>query len=244
MENKHVLVVEHDPSLARSMRTHLETHGNLAVSVVSAGAVALRVVRTAAPDALVLDTGLRDVPWAEFCRAIRSRNRTRHLPLILIGDRSSPGAIAALDLGADDYVVKPLDLTELAARLNALLRRRRGEHFAYAIDDHFKGAHIEARFEDVFVAVDGKRVALTKREFWLLRAFVHSRNQILDRDTLLAEVWGSEQLDARVVDSAVCKLRSKLHRAGQQIETVPGFGYRFAEPESDDNTDTGEPKSS
>ncbi len=149
--------------------------------------------------------------------------------MILIGAPSSGvGPVNALELGADDYLMKPFDVAELEARLKAVMRRRH-VHDPHPDPDRFQDAHIDANFTDVLIAVDGHPVQLTKREFLLLRCLVHHRNQVLDREALLAHVWQGDGLDCRVVDSAIAKLRVKLLQAGHQIETVVGFGYRFIE---------------
>jgi DNA-binding response OmpR family regulator len=150
--------------------------------------------------------------------------------VILLGERDGGvGLVDGLGLGADDYVFKPIDPNEVAARVRAVLRRR-----AHHEDDRlarYEGAHISADFERVAVSVDGVSVALTLREFKLLRALLGSRNQVMSRASLLADAWGTDEWDARVVDSAMWKLRAKLGEAARQIETVTGFGYRFNEPE-------------
>jgi DNA-binding response OmpR family regulator len=228
MHRQHILVVENEPAIAHTIKVHLETHAGFTVEVASTGHAALRAIGAFVPDALLLDTLLPDIPGSEMCRAIRSRERTAQLPLILLGERSVLGPVAGLELGADDYLLKPVDTAELAARFHALLRRRVVQP-RYAKRDHFKGVHIEARFDEVVVRVDGRPVALTKREFALLRLLFHARNRVLDRKTLLANVCGSNR-QVRAVDAAVWRLRSKLKKAGRQIETVPGRGYRFNEP--------------
>lgn len=135
----------------------------------------------------------------------------------------------ALKIGADDYMVKPLNEREVEARLKAVLRRR--VHTPDPPRDRFRGVHLSAAFMNVPVAVVDRAVRRTKREFLLLRCLVHNRNRVVRRDSLLANVRPpSKGLDCRVVDSAIYKLRSKLCTAGRRIETVNGFGYRFAEP--------------
>ena len=230
MKKKKILVVEDETTVAESIKSRLEMRDEFSVEVVSTGHGALRIIGAAVPDAVVLDATLPDVPGSEVCRVIRSRERTAELPVIMLGERTTGiGPITALELGVDDYLRKPFDLQELEARLKAVLRRRHVPP-QYSGCDHFRGVHIEADFADVSVKVDGSSVLLSKREFRLLRCFAHNCNQVLDRKTLLANVWGSNGQDCRIVDAAIWKLRTKLNEARRQIETVIGFGYRFNEP--------------
>jgi len=229
MKKRQVLLLENESSLAAAIASRLARIGQFTIDVVSTGYGALRALGTAVPDALVVDTTLPDMPATELCRAIRSRERTAHVPLMLVSEPAVLGPIIGFELGADDYVTKPFDPEELAARLKALLRRQpiyEPERQA----DVFKGELLEADFNAVDVLVRGRPVTLTKREFRLLRHLVHMRNQVMDRAMLLASVWGGQQYDPRLVDAAIWRLRTKLDEAGRQIETVPGFGYRFNEP--------------
>jgi DNA-binding response OmpR family regulator len=151
------------------------------------------------------------------------------VPIIMVTARvNESDRVAGLDLGADDYVTKPFSLKELAARVRALLRRRRGPTPDMAMA--YRGAHLVADFDAVAVAVDGEPVRLTRREFELLRCLVENRNRVLSRDRLLQRVWGYDHfVETRSVDVHVGRLRAKLGPAGQQIETVVGLGYRFVD---------------
>jgi len=134
--------------------------------------------------------------------------------------------VAGLELGADDYVPKPFSLKELVARVRAVLRRSTTPEDRPA--DGYRGDHLTADFDAVAVAVDGDSVRLTRREFELLRYLVQNKNRVVSRDRLLERVWGYDRLvETRSVDVHVGRLRSKLHNAGRQIETVVGLGYRF-----------------
>ena len=151
---------------------------------------------------------------------------------MLTAKTSENDRVAGLDLGADDYVTKPFSLRELSARVRAVLRRREaaGEPARPSV---YRGAHLVADFDAVSIAVDGSQVRLTRREFELLRFLVENRNRVLSRDRLLERVWGYDRfIETRSVDVHVGRLRAKLGRAGDQIETVVGLGYRFVEKPS------------
>jgi two-component system, OmpR family, phosphate regulon response regulator PhoB len=229
MKTKLVLLVEGDRDVAGAIAARLERRADFLVDVASTGDDALRHIAALVPDAMLLDTTLRDLPAQELCRSIRSRERTASMPCIMLGDpKRGLRSVEALAFGADDFVTKPVDGDELEARLRAVLRRHAPRPLCVGPQD-FRGAHLEANFADVVVSVDGTPVNLTRRELLLLRALVERHNRILSRDEL-SRAWGSDARDCRVVDSAMWKLRRKLGNAGRQIETVIGLGYRFNEP--------------
>jgi DNA-binding response OmpR family regulator len=155
------------------------------------------------------------------------------VPIIMLTARTSENdRVAGLDLGADDYVTKPFSLRELSARVRAVLRRREAAAEP-ARPSVYRGAHLVADFDAVSITVDGSQVRLTRREFELLRFLVENRNRVLSRDRLLERVWGYDRfIETRSVDVHVGRLRAKLGPAGDQIETVVGLGYRFAEKPS------------
>jgi DNA-binding response OmpR family regulator len=224
-----ILVVEDEEASAVALRTCFEARGEYTVDIACGGYDALRYLGTSVPQALLLAATLTDLSIREFCGVVRSRDRTAALPIIVLGERANGiGLVDALEVGADDYVAKPLNERELEARLRALLRRR--SLAPYPDHDCFRGVHLDVDFGDVTVAVDDRCVRLTRRELRLLRFLVHHRNRVVGRDVLLASVWPQKRHGYRVVDSAIYKLRSKLCEAGRQIETVTGFGYTFIEP--------------
>ncbi|MBA2259179.1 MAG: response regulator transcription factor [Acidobacteria bacterium] len=224
-----VLVVEDEQDIAALIKHALERSGDATVDVVGSGDTALRAVRERAPDLVILDVNLPVMSGTEVCRVMRARPDTAHVPIIMLTARTSEAdRVAGLDLGADDYVTKPFSLRELAARVRAVLRRKRaGAESPAAI---YEGAHLRADFDAVAIAVDGRPVRLTRREFELLKFLVENRNRVLSRDRLLERVWGYERfVETRSVDVHVGRLRAKLAGAGPQIETVVGLGYRFVD---------------
>ena len=224
-----VLVVEDEQDIAALIKHALERSGDAQVDVVGSGDTALRAVADQAPDLVILDLNLPVLSGTEVCRVIRGRTDTANVPIIILSARTSESdRVAGLDLGADDYVTKPFSLRELAARVRAVLRRRRNGEASLA--PAYEGKHLSADFEAVAIAVDGEPVRLTRREFELLRFLVENRNRVLSRDRLLERVWGYDRfIETRSVDVHVGRLRAKLGNAGRQIETVVGLGYRFVE---------------
>lgn len=227
-----VLVVEDEDDIANLVKHTLERGGDLEVDIVSTGDAALKAVTDRVPDVVVLDLNLPVLSGLEVCRILRTRPDTAHVPIIMLTARSSEtDRVTGLEIGADDYVVKPFSLRELGARVRALLRRDRANQGprepAPVI---YRGKHLTADFDAVSVSVDGQAIRLTRREFELLRYLVENRNRVLSRDRLLERVWGYDQsIETRSVDVHIGRLRGKLGPAATQIETVVGLGYRFIE---------------
>jgi DNA-binding response OmpR family regulator len=223
-----VLVVEDEQDIADLVKHALERDGGIDVEVVGSGETAVKLASEQVPDLMVLDLNLPVISGLEVCRLLRARNATKDMPIIMLTARGSESdRVVGLETGADDYITKPFSLRELTARVRAVLRRGRGEIQERAI---YQGKHLFADFEAVNIHVDGEAIKLTRREFELLRYLVENRNRVLSRDRLLERVWGYDRaIETRSVDVHVGRLRSKLKAAGDQIETVVGLGYRFAE---------------
>lgn len=222
-----ILVVEDERDIAILVKHTLERAGVGRVDLVASGDVAVRTAIEQPPDLMILDLNLPVLSGDEVCRILRSRPETMSMPIIMLTARTSENErVAGLDMGADDYVIKPFSLRELSARVRAVLRRKP----AAAPAAIYEGKHLRADFDAVRIEADGVPVPLTRREFELLRFLVENRNRVLSRDRLLERVWGYEKtIETRSVDVHVGRLRSKLGSAGAQIETVVGLGYRFVE---------------
>ena len=227
-ECRKILVIEDERDIRELVRVNLEAEG-FAVLEAGNGELGLALVKRERPAAVILDLMLPGLGGLEVCRRIRSDEETARVPVVMLTARSAEAdKVVGLEIGADDYVTKPFSLRELAARVRAVLRRG-----APGEDDRaelYRGRHLEADFDAVAISVDGAAVRLTRREFELLRCLVKNRNRVLSRDRLLERVWGHDHfIETRSVDVHVGRLRAKLGRAGEQIETVVGLGYRFVE---------------
>ena len=230
--NTRVVVVEDDQDIAGLIRHALERSGGFEVLMATSGDAALRIVTEEIPDLVILDLNLPVLSGIEVCRILRTRDHTAGIPIIILTARASEDdRVTGLELGADDYVVKPFSLRELVARVRAVLRRLRAQgDTAVLAPPLYRGKHLLADFDAVSVRVDGEPVRLTRREFELLRYLVANTNRVLSRDRLLERVWGYDRVvETRSVDVHIGRLRGKLRAAGQQIETVVGLGYRFVE---------------
>ena len=221
-----VLIVEDEPDIRELVVHHLKRDG-YEVGSAASGEEALRQVRSMRPDLVVLDLMMPAMNGLEVCRRLRQDPATAGLPIVMLTAKGDEvDRVLGLELGADDYVVKPFSPKELLARVRAVLRRSRpapGEVpvslGALTIDP---GTHT--------VSVAGKALALTPKEFDLLRALVDARGRVLARDFLLDRVWGyarAGEIESRTVDVHVRRLRVKLGDEGRRILTVKNVGYRF-----------------
>ena len=224
MPKAQVLIVEDESDIAGLIKLTLDRAGSEA-TVVGTGDAALRAVTEAYPDLIILDLNLPSIDGLEVCRIVRSRPTGARIPIIMLTARTSEDdCVRGLQEGADDYVTKPFSLRELAARVEAVLRRN-SARFTPGL---YRGKRLFADFDAVSVSVDNQPVRLTRREFELLRYLVQNKNRVISRERLLESVWGYERdVETRSVDVHIGRLRTKLQGAGSQIETVIGLGYRF-----------------
>ena len=218
-----VLVVEDDQPLVRIMTKSLESNGFKVTSAFD-GEDGLRAARDDRPDAIVLDLQLPRLNGVDLCRRLRSEGNA--VPILMLTARSTvPDRIGGLDAGADDYLVKPFSLGELAARLRAL--GRRGKTTPQVIEAGPLQLDTGARE----ARVNGSPVELTGTEFALLEYLMQNAGQVLSRDQLREEVWGEGfEPASNVVDIYVHYVRRKLKAAGLEadpIRTVRGLGYAF-----------------
>jgi DNA-binding response OmpR family regulator len=217
-----VLVVEDAPEFVQVVTTVL---GNAGYRVRVAGTFsdALDEFARATPDVVVLDLGLPDGDGFDLCRHIRDRSNA--YVLVLTGRTDEVDKLVGFRLGADDYVTKPFSARELAARVDALLRRPRGEDPRVA-QRTFDTLVIDPRSREV--QVEGRPVELTRIEFDLLEALSQEPNSVLDRRSLLDRVWGDGWTgDDHVVDVHIANLRKKIDVGGRpsRVRTVRGVGY-------------------
>jgi two-component system, OmpR family, alkaline phosphatase synthesis response regulator PhoP len=213
-----IMVVEDEPNIGALVRTYLERAGYRALWVRS-GEQALAELGRHAVGLMVLDIGLPGIDGFEVCRRVDGR-----VPVIMLTARDElPDRIAGLELGADDYVVKPFSPRELTARVAAVLRR--GERNASPDDVTELGPVTLARGARE-VRVGGREVDLTQREFDLLEYLLRHAGQVVTRDQLLENVWGFiSPGETRTVEVHVAQLRKKLGHA-ELIRTVRGLGYK------------------
>ena len=222
-----ILIVEDEPQIARLVRDYLE-HAGFAALVAGDGEAALHQVRAAKPDLMVLDLGLPGLDGLDVTRTVRAFSAMPIIVLTARGDEAD--RIVGLELGADDYMVKPFSPKELVARVRAVLRRTDGTQQA---PDVVRAADLVIDVPAMRVSAAGQRVDLTPTEFQLLVALARRPGRVLTRGQLLEAVRGvAFDSYERAIDAHVKNIRRKLEARGgapSYIETVYGVGYRFAE---------------
>jgi len=223
-----ILVVEDEPAIQRGLCDVLAYHGYEPVAATS-GDEGLRLGLAGGFDLVVLDLMLPGVGGFDVCRALRAHDP--RLPILMLTARGAEeDVLEGFRCGSDDYVTKPFSVSQVVARVDALLRRAgRGEPAAAAAPFPFGGWRIEpARLA---AERDGAAIELSRRELEILALLVRERGRIVGRRRLLAEVWGfpaPERIETRTVDMHIAKLRKKLGEDGRRlIETVRGEGYRL-----------------
>lgn len=218
-------VIEDDPDIALTVRINLEREG-YAVSTFANGHEGLLGVQQGGFDFLILDLNLPDLDGFTICRELRRHPATSKLPILMLTARSSEAdRIMGLELGADDYLVKPFSVRELLARISAILRRAKGMDADASVYDDGK-LRIDGRTLRVYV--DGEEVKLAKKELELLWMLVRNRPAVVSRDRILSEVWQvADDVETRTVDAHIRNLRKKIGK--DRIQTVIGYGYRFEE---------------
>jgi DNA-binding response OmpR family regulator len=227
-----VLVVE-DTDEIRELVTTVLTKAGMDVRAVASGAACMEELRRRVPDVVVLDLGLPDADGTEVCRQIRAE--TQCYVLMLTARAEEVDLLIGLAVGADGYMAKPFSPRELVARVQAMLRFPRAaqpaEAAASAEESVRRLAELEVDEESREVRVDGVVVDLTRTEFDLLAALASRPGRVLQRETLLREVWQTDwEGNLRLVEAHMSNLRRKLVAAGlhsPEIRTVRGVGYRL-----------------
>ncbi len=222
-----ILVVEDEPDILEMVRYNLDQAG-LDVETAEDAERALQSVQEVLPDLIILDLMLPGIDGLDMCRQLKQEARTRHIPILMLTARKEEvDRIVGLELGADDYVVKPFSPRELVLRAQAILRRSQGS--LQATTDtwlHLGPISIDKTAHQALL--NGAPLELTGTEFKLLITLIQRRGRVQTRDDLLDTVWGYEYSGyGRTVDTHIRRLREKLGEASEWIETVRGVGYRF-----------------
>jgi len=222
-----ILVIEDDPSILRGLQLNLTMEGYTVRSAMD-GEAGLALALSERPDLLLVDIMLPKLDGLSLIRSLRTTDPA--VPILILSAKGQEvDKVAGLDLGADDYIVKPFSLKELMARIAAALRRGRGSDANRAAVKRFGAAEVDLTARQL--TVDGKHVPLTAREFDLLAFFVAHPGRVYSREQLMQAVWGSRYTGtARTVDNFVARLRAHIGDDAERprhLETVRGYGYRF-----------------
>lgn len=222
---QNILVIEDDADIAESLQYNFKREG-YRVTVAESAEKGLRLAldEKQTPSLILLDLMLPGMSGTELCRRLRRETVTEETPIIMLTAKAAEAdKIAGLDLGADDYIVKPFSVKEVIARVRAVLRRSEKE-----TSPRYEDPRIVVDFDDMRVICDGEDVKLTRKEFALLEHLIKNIGRVATRQQLLDNVWGYSYFgDTRTLDVHIRRLRQKMGDCGNNIETVVGVGYRF-----------------
>ncbi len=225
METK-ILVIEDESAISEPIKTFFESEG-YDVKVAQDGSEGISFFKMYDPDICVLDITLPKKDGWQVCREIREGSQK---PIIMISTKGDVfDKVLGLELGADDYMVKPIDNKELSARIKAVLRRCRAS-MPQSDDEVIRFENIEISHEKYELKLKGKSVDIPPKELELLYFLASNYNRVFTRDQLLDKVWGFDYLgDSRTVDVHIKRLREKLDNVSDKwvIKTVWGVGYKF-----------------
>ena len=227
MAQPKILIVEDDPNIVKLVRYNLEKE-NFSVRSSRSGEEALKIAKEELPDLIILDLMLPGMDGFEVCKNLKKNPNLVSIPMLMLTARGEEvDRVVGLELGADDYVTKPFSPRELILRVKAILKRKTP---AEKQSGTLVKKEIVIDTERHEVSVGKKNIDLTPLEFKLLSILVERAGKVQTRESLLNEVWGYDSaLDTRTVDTHVKRLRAKMGKSGEMIETVRGIGYRLKE---------------
>ena len=221
-----ILIIEDEKEMVAGLKFNFEARGYQVLTAFD-GDEGYRIAVKDRPDLVILDIALPRRDGYSVCRALKQE--LTELPLIMLTARGQEADIVlGLELGADDYLTKPFSVLELMARIKAVLRRTRS---GARIPESCRIGNVELNFKKYTATKKGKNVALSPREFELLKYFVERQGEVVSRDDLLNGVWGYNSFpNTRTVDTHIAKLRHKIEDKPddpRHIVTIHGIGYKF-----------------
>lgn len=219
-----IFCVEDDSSI-RDIEIYTLQSMGFSAEGFSSGAELFKALETRIPQLVILDIMLPGDDGVTILKKLRANPATSSLPVIMATAKGAEyDKIMSLDMGADDYLVKPFGMMEMVSRVRAVLRRVAPKKETQTL----RAGEIEINLDEYTVSVKGKRVSLTLKEFDMLYLFMSHPGMVFTRDRLLSEVWGTDyDGETRTVDVHIRTLRQKLGVCGEYIETVRGVGYRM-----------------
>ena len=227
--SKRILIVEDEESIADLERDYLELSG-FQVEVANDGETGLNKALKGEFDLIILDLMLPGIDGYQVCREIRSKSTT---PIIMLSAKGEVfDKVLGLELGADDYIMKPFDSKEMVARIRAVLRRYQAAKPSVTPTDNIKCVaydNLEINLTNYSVTCDGRSIDMPPKELELLYFLASSPNQVFTREQLLDQIWGYEYIgDTRTVDVHIKRLREKIKdHPSWALSTVWGIGYKF-----------------
>ena len=228
MDNKLIIIVDDEPSVVKIVTQFLKRKGYRTKGFFNAPDLFKYLSDNENPDLIILDLMMPDMDGFEVCKKLKEKDRFSAIPVIILSGKGQEiDKIFGLDMGADDYIVKPFSPDELNARIRAVLRRVHPE-----LDENkiTIGGIIEMDLNRYIVTVDEKNIELTNAEFKILELLASRKGQVFTRDRILDFLWGEEKIVVkRTIDVHIRHLREKLGEAGEIIKNVRGVGYKIEE---------------
>lgn len=221
---KEIFIVEDEPDLRDTLQFNFENEGFI-VKSFSNGESFLEAIKNDKPNLVILDLMLPGISGLDVCRELRAKENYENIAVVMLTAKSEEiDRIVGFELGADDYVTKPFSVRELILRVKVLLKKRTND-----IDQNLlEFGPITMNLDAHDVSVQGKNILLTALEFKLLKHLIKRKGRVQTRDQLLGDVWGySSEVTTRTVDTHIKRLREKLGKPGELIQTIRGVGYRF-----------------
>lgn len=220
-----ILIADDNKQISSILVEYAKKEGYAPV-IANDGGEAITKFKEFSPEIILLDVMMPVMDGFEVCREIR---KTSNVPIIMVTARGEDfERIMGLDIGADDYIVKPFSPAEVMARVRAILRRIKTDIKASQV---FSVDNLKINLDDYTVSVDNKNVSLTKKETEILWTLANNQNKVFSRDNLLNSLWGYDYFgDSRTVDSHIKRLRAKLDEyphSNWDIKTIWGVGYKF-----------------
>ena len=223
-----VLIIEDEPDIRKTIDYNLTKES---FTVVQAGSIeeGEKALVSNQIDVIILDLMLPDGSGLTLCRDIKSDDKTKHIPIIILTAKTEEvDRVVGFELGADDYVTKPFSVRELILRVKAILKRGPTSN-NNSEDDEYSFGELTLNFEAHQAYINGNEIPLTALEFRLLKHLIDRKGRVQTRDQLLEDVWGySSDVTTRTVDTHIKRLREKLGSVGNHIQTIRGVGYRFS----------------
>ncbi len=220
MQNQKLLIIEDEINLQNALKYYFE-HETYIVDTANDGEMGLSKARSVDPSIIILDLMLPKLDGLEFCRLFRIES---DIPIIMLTAKGSEtDKVLGLEIGADDYLVKPFAMRELLARVRALLRRKSNNNRKYLISENLK-----INLDSHITNLDDKKVKLSPKEFLLLKLLMENKGKVLNRNFILDHIWGRNYIgDNRTVDVHIRWIRKKIESGTERIITIRGVGYRF-----------------
>ena len=221
-----------DDSTIREIEVYTLEQTGFAARGFADGVSMLEALKDEIPELIILDIMMPELDGIEVLKRLRSEPLYKDIPVIMATAKGTEmDKIGGLNMGADDYLVKPFGVMEMVARVKAVLRRS----VKTVESDGITLGSITLKEKEHKVISDGEKVELTHKEFEILKLFMQNPNMVFSRDKLMSEIWGMDYIgETRTVDMHIKTLRHKLGSAGGQIKTVIGVGYRL-EDEADES---------